>query len=108
MIARLITCALLSLGATQAHASDTKTKTGDAEAGAALYDEVCASCHGPSGRGMASYPKLAGNSADYLSDRLETYRAGERVGPNSMLMIPNAQDLSDEDIADLSVYLAGL
>jgi len=34
---------------------------------------------------------------------LARYRDGERIGPNSILMIQNAKDLSDEDITNLSV-----
>jgi cytochrome c553 len=50
-------------------------------------------------------PKLAGAEEDYLVDRLETYRAGEKVGPNSALMIPHAAELSDEDIANIAGYI---
>lgn len=96
----LLTLALLALGTTQAQA-------GDPASGEALYGDVCAACHGPTGKGMASYPRIAGKEADYLTDRLITYRAGERVGPNSMLMIPMAADLSDTDIANLAAYLSG-
>ena len=85
-------------GAVQAGAQDTA-------AGEAIYAEVCKNCHGPKAQGMASFPKLAGNSADYLVMRLEQYRAGEKVGPNSALMIPNAAELSDADIADLAAYI---
>lgn len=81
-------------------------QAGDAASGEGLYKDVCAACHGRTGKGMASYPRIAGKEAAYLTDRLTTYRAGERVGPNSMLMIPMAVDLSDEDIANLAAYLA--
>jgi len=54
---------------------------------------------------MASYPKLAGKDVDYLVDRLNTYRSGIKVGPNSDLMIMNAKPLTDEEIDNLAVYL---
>jgi cytochrome c553 len=57
---------------------------------------------------MASYPKLAGKEVAYLIDKLETYRAGTRIGPNSDLMIMNAEPLSDEEIANLAAYLSSL
>ena len=50
-------------------------------------------------------PKLVGNDAGYLAGRLEQYRAGEKVGPNSALMMPAASDLSDADIAALAEYI---
>ena len=82
---------------------------GDAAAGAAHYEAyACATCHGPTARGMASFPRLAGKEAPYLAERLATYRAGERVGANSALMIPHAADLTDGEIADLAAHLASL
>ena len=75
-------------------------------AGEALYGSVCKNCHGPTAKGMASFPKLAGQPADYLAMRLEQYRAGEKVGPNTALMRPMAVELSDEDIAALANYIA--
>lgn len=77
----------------------------DIEAGKARYAENCSNCHGPAGRGMASYPKISGRDVAYLVDRLETYRAGTKVGPNSGLMIAMATDLTDEEISNLAAYL---
>lgn len=77
----------------------------DNPAGESLYQEVCRNCHGPSAQGLASYPKLAGKDEAYIVDRLEQYRAGEKVGPNSPLMIPHAAELSDQEIADLASYV---
>jgi len=81
--------------------------TGDAGAGEGLY-AACASCHGAGGEGAGIFPGIAGQSTDYLADRLTTYRAGEEVGPNSALMIPHASGLSDQDIADLAAYIESL
>jgi len=84
----------------------TEARAGDVAAGEARYGLTCANCHGPAGKGMASFPKLAGQDADFITDRLNTYRAGETVGPNSALMIPMAKGLSDDDIANLAAYLS--
>ena len=65
----------------------------------------CGNCHGPAGMGLASYPKLKGKEIPYLIDRLNTYRAGTKIGPNSDLMIMMAQPLSDVEIANLAAYL---
>lgn len=78
----------------------------DKSAGETLYADVCTQCHGPNAQGMASFPSLSGRDAEYIASRLETYRAGEEVGSNSFLMIPNATDLSDDDIANLAAYIA--
>ncbi len=79
--------------------------SGDIEAGKARYAQNCGNCHGPGGMGLASYPKLKGKEISYLVDKLKTYRAGTRIGPNSDLMIMMAQPLSDVEIANLAAYL---
>lgn len=78
----------------------------DSAAGKALYQDVCRNCHGPAARGMASFPRLTGKDAEYLVSRLEQYRAGEKVGPNSALMMPLAEDMTDAEIADVAAYIA--
>lgn len=77
----------------------------DLEAGKATY-QPCVACHGPAAQGQAIFPALTGKDADYLSDKLTRYRAGEQVGPNTPLMAPHASGLSDEDIANVSAYIA--
>ena len=92
--------------ATAVTSGSAEARDGDARAGEARYSETCVNCHGPSGQGMASFPRLAGKDADYITGRLIQYRSGETVGPNSGLMIPMARDLSDDGIADLAAYLS--
>ena len=77
----------------------------DKAAGEKKYKETCINCHGPAGKGVASYPKISGNEISYTTAKLEIYRKGEKVGSNSFLMIPMAKPLTDEDIADLAAYL---
>ncbi|MGF1526494.1 MAG: c-type cytochrome [Candidatus Competibacterales bacterium] len=79
---------------------------GDAVAGKERYLVNCVNCHGRAGKGMASFPAIAGRDADYISDRLRKYRAKEKVGPNSALMMSLVSDLSDDDIANLAAYVA--
>ena len=79
---------------------------GDAEGGKARYAQNCGNCHGPAGMGLASYPKIQGKEIAYLIDRLKTYRAGTKIGPNSSLMIMMAQPLSDTEIENLAAYLS--
>ena len=79
---------------------------GDPAAGEARYRVNCVNCHGRTGRGMASFPSITGRDADYLADRLKSYRAREAVGPNSALMFSLTDELSDQDIADLAAFIA--
>ena len=46
----------------------------------------CAACHGAEGQGMAVFPKLAGQSSDYIVDRLNTYKNRGEVGAMSSTM----------------------
>lgn len=70
----------------------------------------CASCHGPGGNSAgAANPKLAGQHADYLAKELHNFRSKdgkarpERISP---VMNAQAQPLTDEDIRNISGYLA--
>ena len=88
-------------------AAEADLATGDAGAGKDRFG-ACASCHGAQGQGMGIFPKVAGQDPDYITGRLQQYRAGEQVGPTSALMMPHATGLSDEAIADLAAYIATL
>lgn len=78
---------------------------GNIEAGEERYKKSCINCHGAAGKGAASYPKISGNDVSYTKSRLETYRDGIKIGPNSSLMIMMAKPLTDEEIVDLATYL---
>ena len=87
--------------------------TGNAEHGKVLVETgvpeqnraSCASCHGPGGNAPIdpSYPRLAGQYADYIEHSLQMYRDGERQHP---VMDIQAKSLSDQDIADVAAYLS--
>ena len=77
----------------------------DAIAGKMRYNQTCINCHGPAGKGAASYPKISGKEIPYIIDKLETYRSVTKIGPNSALMIMMAKPLTDEEIANLAEYL---
>lgn len=77
---------------------------GNAEAGKAK-SAVCAGCHGADGNSMApSFPKLAGQHADYLLHSLQGYKSGKRKNP---IMAGQAANLSDQDMKDLAAYFSG-
>jgi cytochrome c553 len=99
------------LGSPQAQAQDSvvlegfDVATADSSAGEDIYQSGCKNCHGRTGKGLASFPRLAGNEADYLVARLIAYRNGEAIGPNSPLMWPWAKELSDKDIVNITAYI---
>lgn len=78
---------------------------GNPSRGQELAGEVCQSCHGMDGNLVLSseYPRLAGQYEDYLVVALEAYRSGER---ENAIMSSFAQNLSDQDIADLAAWFA--
>lgn len=98
------------------HATEPKTaeeveavvikQEADLEAAEKIFRKSCRGCHGNQAQGASSYPKLSDKEPEYIAERLERYRAGEKFGPNSVLMIQHAKRLSDEDIANISVYVA--
>lgn len=92
-------CAVFALGVEGARA-------GDVGAGEQRYNVNCVNCHGRAGKGMASFPPIVGRDADYIADRLMQYRAREKVGPNSAIMMSLVADLTDEEIANLAVYVS--
>jgi cytochrome c553 len=65
----------------------------------------CAACHGADGGGGIG-PKLAGQTADYISGRLITYKNNGIVGSQSALMWGQAGMLSDKDIQTIGDLIA--
>lgn len=67
--------------------------------------QSCIDCHGAEGNAPIdpTYPKLGGQYGDYLAYALRAYRDGDR---DHALMAMQAQGLSDQQIADLSMYFA--
>lgn len=98
-----------SMGGTTPTENDASTENdalaGNIEAGEARYNQSCVNCHGAAGKGVASYPKVSGQDISYTKSKLETYRDGIKIGPNSSLMIMMAKPLTDEEIANLAAYL---
>lgn len=70
---------------------------------------TCAACHGDQGAGgkKGEYPRIAGQRVSYIESQLRNFRARTRV---NIPMFPYTQEreLSDEDIKDISAYLAGI
>lgn len=67
---------------------------------------TCVGCHGATGEGGVG-PKLAGLSQETIIENLLNFKAGKNKGPMSAMMIPNAQQLSDDDISAVAEYIAG-
>ncbi|MFN3900183.1 MAG: c-type cytochrome [Alishewanella aestuarii] len=97
----LVVCLLLPVSSVAA------TAAGDAKTGQ-QKSAVCTACHGTDGNSPVPtmYPTLAGQSAEAIIEALIGYRQGTRQGAMANLMMPMAQNLSDEDIADLAAFFS--
>ena len=65
----------------------------------------CMGCHGDKGQGGLG-PKVSGQTYDYISGRLITYKNRGKVGSQSNMMWSQASALSDQDIDAVSKYIA--
>lgn len=91
-----LSIALAAFG-TSAHAA------GDAAAGKAK-SAACAACHGADGNSAApTFPKLAGQGANYLAKQLADFKSGER---KNAIMQGQVAALSDADMTNLAAYYA--
>jgi cytochrome c553 len=69
----------------------------------------CASCHGEGLKGMAdAFPGIAGHSPTATGRQLYDFKSGTRDGKNATMMKPVVMKLTDQDIVDLSAYVASL
>jgi len=88
----------------------------DLDAGKALFEKTCASCHGADAKSpvMPAYPILAGQHQDYLAHALKAYQRGNNNEPASSNIRKNAvmgamaAQLSATDIENVTAWLASL
>jgi cytochrome c553 len=97
---RYLTLTAFAAFALSAHAKDLA-------AGKAKAEAVCAACHGKDGVTTIdpSYPRLAGQHADYLLVALMEYKNGSR---KNAIMASQATGLSKADMENLAAYYASL
>jgi cytochrome c553 len=92
---------ILAAAVSGAFAGGASLGAGNIEAGAAKA-VVCQACHGANGASQNPlWPSLAGLGADYIAQQLQLFKDGKRPNP---VMMPNAQGLSADDMADLAAY----
>ena len=69
---------------------------------------ACGICHGDTLQGLGNVPRLAGVHPIYLARQLYLFKDGTRNGVDAQLMKKPAARLTDDDILDVSAYLASL
>ena len=81
------------------------TLKGDPEQGR-VKAALCSACHGVAGVSINPlWPSLAGQQELYLAKQIKAFRDGER---EEITMQPFVANLSDQDVADLAAFYAGL
>jgi cytochrome c553 len=86
--------------------AEEKAAASPEELGRALYTG-CIACHGANGEGGVG-PRLAGQSAADIADKLLRYQRGETIGSQSALMWSQAAQLSQPDIENLAAFVEAL
>ena len=68
---------------------------------------ACISCH--DSQALRTYPRLAGQNAAYMTNRLRLWKAGLTPGTDTeTIMTPIARILSDRQIEDVSAYFTSM
>lgn len=99
---------LLSVSVTgfilSAHAEGNAPAKADPAKGAAIFNGVCASCHGAEGNSaIPANPKLAQQHPEYIAKQLAEFKSGKRA---NAVMLGFASALSDDDMRNVGAYLA--
>jgi cytochrome c553 len=68
---------------------------------------ACATCHGPTGQGTETLPRVAGQHAQYTENQLRQFNKRERTNDNAV-MHAIASKLSELELKAVASYLSGL
>jgi len=71
---------------------------------AAMLSASCEGCHGTYGRSPGAIPTIAGKSAEYLREALESFRSGDT---DSTVMGRHVKGYSEEEIRLIAEYFSG-
>jgi cytochrome c553 len=69
---------------------------------------ACGICHGDNLQGLGNVPRLAGVHPIYIARQLYLFKDGTRNGVDAQLMKKPVAKLTDDDILNVSAYLASL
>jgi len=68
----------------------------------------CTVCHGDDLKGLGNVPRIAGAHPIYTARQLFLFKDGSRNGPDAALMKKVVAQMTDQDVVNLSAYLASL
>lgn len=70
---------------------------------AAMLSASCEGCHGTNGRSPGAIPPIAGKSAEYLRETLESFRSG---GKDATVMGRHVNGYTEEEIRLIAKYFS--
>ena len=116
MASQLSDATIEALSTYYAKQAPPRAKTGDAmlmARGKQIFEEgvtsqgipACANCHGPQARGNDTFPRLAGQHADYLVRQTVVFQRALRDAP---VMHNVVKDLSQDQMRAVAIYLESL
>lgn len=83
-------------------------KSGDIKQGK-IKSAQCAACHMSNGNSVVSiWPKIAGQHFGYIYKQLKHFKQGEKGPRYNPIMLNIVNNLSDEDLLDLSAYFSSM
>lgn len=75
------------------------------EKGKEIATNICAACHAIDGNsGIAAYPKLSAQFADYIAKQTQDIKDSKRTTGAAASMMAQIQGLSEQDILDVAAY----
>lgn len=79
----------------------------DIAKGKEIATNICAACHAADGNsGIAMYPKLSAQHANYIFKQTKDIKDGKRTTGAVASMAPLVMSLSDQDIANVAAFFA--
>jgi len=84
------------------------------QAGKAIYEggipganvQACATCHGKNAEGNATFPRLAGQHAEYLVKQLVLFKDSLRQGSNALIMHNISTGITFDQMQAVAAFLA--
>ena len=70
---------------------------------AAMLSASCEGCHGTNGRSPGAIPPIAGKSAEYLRETLESFRSGDK---DATVMGRHVNGYTEEEIRLIAKYFS--
>jgi len=100
--------------AEQKPAAGRPSHSAQVRAGKKLFNEgapargvrACASCHGDAAEGVAGFPRLAGQRADYVLAQLKVF--GTRLRPHGTLMQAETRPMTAAEMRAVAAYVQSL